>query len=298
MVDESFSILIPVYNFDISELVKSLVEQAKLITSNFEILIIDDKSDNSFIDLNKKLNELDKVSFHLLEKNIGRSKIRNLLFEKAKYENCLILDCDVEIVNQDFLSKYFKNLNNNIVVGGHVYTKESPKDKTKYLHWLYGKNIEVKGIEKRLQNPYASFMTNCFAINKSTFSKIKFDVNLTKYGHEDTLFGFELKKKKIEIKHIENPVLHLGIEVEKVFLRKQEEALKNLAFLYKNQDLKNLLSNIKLIKFYNSIFNKFPNKVFVTITYYLTKHLSFGIDKLVLLNFNLWKLNKFNQFMK
>lgn len=288
---KNFSILIPVYNFDVNTLVNQLHFQADLLKADYEILLIDDKSDNHFIQKNKQLENNANVRFIFLKENIGRSKIRNLLFEKAKHENCIIMDCDVELVKDDFLLNYLQKLDNNVVVGGHKYADKAPKDKNKYFHWLYGSNVEVQKINLRLKNPYTSFMTNSFATTKTIFNKLKLNTSITDYGHEDTLFGIALKNKEISIKHINNPVIHLGLDNEKDFYSKQEMAIKNLVRLYKNEEFTKDLSTLKLIKFYNSplkhtlgfikLFSKFNPK-----------------DKAKLINFSLWKFEKFNFYIK
>lgn len=292
MENKGFSVLIPVYNFNVRALVKTLHAQASKLATDFEILLIDDKSNDKFIEKYSSLSSFsDKINIVYLKENIGRAKIRNLLFKKARFEDCIIMDCDVKIVSDSFLEDYFKNLDNNIVVGGHIYTEKPPKNPKKYFHWLYGSRVEVQAIKNRLKNPYESFMTNCFATTKTIFNKIKFDANIAHYGHEDTLFGIGLKKAKIEIKHILNPVLHLGLDDEKTFYKKQEEAIENLARLYANENHKKDLENIKLIKFYNSplkytlgfikLYSKFNPK-----------------DKSALIDFSLWKLEKFNEYFK
>lgn len=287
---EKFSILIPVYNFDVNELVNKLHQQAEILTDKFEIVLIDDKSNKEYVLINKSLANKPKVKLILLEENIGRSKIRNLLFETAKYENCLILDCDVAIVKDRFLEEYFKNLDNNVVVGGHKYSEKPPEEKEKYFHWLYGSKVEVQPMKDRLKNPYSSFMTNSFASTKTIFNKIKFNEFIIEYGHEDTLFGVALKKNNIAIKHIPNAVVHLGVDDEKTFYKNQEKAIKNLANLYLQEEYKEELKNLKLIKFYNSplkhtlgfikLYSKFNTK-----------------DKSMLIDFSLWKLEKFNDCM-
>lgn len=292
MIDKGFSILIPVYNFNVTFLVKKLFKQASLITDNFEIVLVDDKSSKSFIEKNEVLEDLsDKIKITYLPENIGRAKIRNLLFEKATFDACIIMDCDVKIVSDTFLVDYFKHLDDNVVVGGHIYSIKPPNNTKKYFHWLYGSKVEAQDIKKRLKNPYESFMTNCFATTKTIFNRVKFDTSVSYYGHEDTLFGIALKKSKFKIKHIFNPVLHLGLDDEKTFFKKQEEAIANLTRLYKNEAYKKDLENIRLIKFYNSplkytlgfmkLYSKFNPK-----------------DKSALIDFSLWKLEKFNKYFK
>lgn len=292
MTNKRFSILIPVYNFNVTFLVKELFKQASLITDTFEILLVDDKSNKVYIEKNKQLTNLsEKIKISYLSKNIGRARIRNHLFKKASFEACIIMDCDVKIISDTFLIDYFRNLDNNIVVGGHVYAKKPPKNPKKYFHWLYGSQVEVQDIKMRLKNPYESFMTNCFATTKTIFNSVKFNADIANYGHEDTLFGIALKKSKFEIKHILKPVLHLGLDEENIFFKKQEEAIENLARLYKNELYKKDLDNIRLIKFYNSplkhtlgfikLYSKFNPK-----------------DKSALIDFSLWKLKKFNKYFK
>ena len=45
-------------------------------------------------------------------------------------------------------------------------------------------------------------------ISKTCFEQISFNEDLQGYGHEDTLFGYELDKKNIQIHHLDNPVLN------------------------------------------------------------------------------------------
>ncbi|MGB1248051.1 MAG: glycosyltransferase family 2 protein [Chitinophagales bacterium] len=246
----SFSILIPVYNYDIRALVEQLYEQAFLLSKEFEIVLIDDCSDLSNAYLNRKIVEFPEVSFHLLSKNVGRSKIRNLLFEKAKYEQCIIMDCDVMVQDKNFLKTYFEHLTSeNVVVGGHKYEAIPPENKQKQLHWNYGVNKEMQPFTIREKSSYASFMTNCFAIYKSTFEQIKFDERIAEYGHEDTLFGIALEKENIGITHIDNPVLHKGLDDKSVFIEKQQKAIANLKNLETDIQLKDdLRRKIKLLK--------------------------------------------------
>lgn len=244
------SILIPVYNSHVKELVEPLLQQAKSLQIPFEILLLDDCSELSISYLNLKLNTLDNVNYSVLSENIGRSKARNQLFEMAQYEYCLIMDGDVGIPNIDFLKNYWDNLQeNDVVVGGHKYPALPPLEKEKYLHWLYGTKVEVQSLYKRINSPYDSFKTVCFGIKKEVFLQIKFDENIREYGHEDTLFGMELESQKISIKHIENPVIHLGIDSVETFLYKQKNAVKNLKKLYQKPTKKKTLKRkIKLIK--------------------------------------------------
>jgi len=239
------SVLIPVYNYNISTLVTQLINQLEKLKLNFEILLIDDCSDLSSTYLNLKVNQKNNVKYEVLTENIGRAAIRNLLFKNAKYDFCICIDCDMLVENEHFINNYIKeNEQNCILVGGHYYQKEKPKDNNLFLHWKYGTSIESRG--------KTSFMSSNFACNKNTFEQIKFNNSLKNYGHEDTLFGILAKEKQIEIKQVNNPLLHSGIETNTVFLEKQKQAVVNLKALYKSKSYsKKMKNHIKLISYAN-----------------------------------------------
>jgi len=225
------SILIPVYNYNAFSLVEKLHNQAVELNITFEIICLDDASD-LFKTENQQINRLQNCSFVVLDKNIGRSAIRNLLAEKALYENLVFLDADTFPVHENFISNYISLIDNSekIVYGGILYESTQPS-KNKLLRWIYGRKREALLVADRNKNPYLSFLTLNFLISKSIFHKVSFNESIPNLRHEDTLFSFELKQKQIKILHIENPVFHLGIEDSKTFLQKSEEAvlgLKNL----------------------------------------------------------------------
>ena len=68
---ENFSILVPVYNFDIVPLVNQIHKVASKIHSDFEILIIDDCSSKEF----KKKNESYFKQIKNIQNNIGKKCI-------------------------------------------------------------------------------------------------------------------------------------------------------------------------------------------------------------------------------
>ncbi len=248
------SICIPVYNFDVRKLVHDLHLQAGKNLPGFEILLVDDHSGETFRKINFELQELKNVNYTELEENIGRSKIRNLLAQKAKFENILFLDCDVEIIGDDFIKTYYQQIQQGekVVCGGHLY-QENPPEPQNYLHWFYGIKREVKTAAERQKTPNDSFMTANFLISKDVFEKIRFDERISGYGHEDTLLGCELDKLGISAKHIENPVLHAGLDSGVQFLEKTRESLRNLLRLYQNSDFdKSICNRIKALKAYHT----------------------------------------------
>ncbi len=229
------SVLIPVFNYDIRQFVQILYQQAKQIGKPFEILVLDDAStDANLQKKNAKISNLNFVFYEALPQNIGRARIRNLLADKAQYEFLLFMDCDAMPVSDDFLQNYIAACQpNRLVCGGRVYQNTAPKAANLYLHWHYGSQRETQAASKRNKEPYFSFMSNNFIAPKTIFSTLRFDEILTGYGHEDTIFGLELAQKNIAILHIDNPLQHTGIEKADIFVKKTEQAVKNLLILEK-----------------------------------------------------------------
>ena len=225
------SVCIPVYNYDVRPLVSDLHRQILVLSSPAELLILDDASDPEFQQLNRELSGLEHVRYEELELNAGRSRIRNLLARKARFPWIIFMDCDSETPDDQYLQRYLDETREMAVVcGGRSYLPGPPADDT-YLHWLYGIRREVRTAEERSSNPHLSFMTNNFMIPKSILQRIPFNENIKGYGHEDTLLGFELMKNKVPVRHIENPLLHIGLQGNQEFLDKSREGVKNLAFI-------------------------------------------------------------------
>jgi len=251
------SVLIPVYNYQITDLIKDLCKQIEENLIDAEIIIVDDAS-TRFIEENCKLRDLEKVSYEKLGNNIGRSAIRNYLASKAQYDYLLFIDCDAKVYNPNFIKNYVQTINKNkeVVCGGLEYEHTAPKEHKLYFRWFYGINREFRTVHIRIENPYKSFTSFNFLIKKSVFHAIKFNEKLTTYGHEDTLLGIELKKQNINISHIYNPLLHDGLEETDIFIHKTEQSVKNLKYLLENYtDKEAFVNSIKLIK-YVRIINK------------------------------------------
>ena len=171
------------------------------------------------------------IQFIQLKENVGRSKIRNLLAKQATHEYLLFIDGDSSIISADFLENYIDHLKNHeattVICGGSVYADQAPSS-DELLRWKYSKTRENKSAGFLKKYPYQSFTSNNFIIKKSAFLSILFEERLTEYGHEDTLFGFQLKQKGITIQHINNPVLNGDLDNNAQFLEKTKLGISNL----------------------------------------------------------------------
>lgn len=243
----SLSICIPVYNWDVTKLVTELHRQAEKAQFNVEILVFDDRSEIEFRNINSSISSLESVSYKELEKNVGRSKIRNALVEAAKSQYVLLMDCDAEVTSCDFIEKYAEAADFDVVVGGTAY-HTSPPEPQYILRWKYGTEREMRSAETRQKSPNSSFTPFNFMIRKEIFSTLNFNENICGYGHEDTLFGWNLKQKSIEVKHIDNPLIHIGLDKTDVFLSKTEESVRNIKLISDNLNDKNFDDDVALLK--------------------------------------------------
>jgi glycosyltransferase involved in cell wall biosynthesis len=247
------SICIPIFNFDVSALITALKLQMEQTQMGCELLLIDDGSTEDFKLLNRSY--IADCQYVELEKNVGRAKIRNLFLSYATQPYLLFLDCDAIIDSPNFLQNYLDQLplQPNIICGGRLYPKEKP-DKNRMLRWNYGVQCESQPSAIRALHPNKSFMTNNFLIEKELFASVPFEERLTQYGHEDTLFGYELSKKNINILHIENPVINGDIETNEDFLKKTEAGIQNLIqiLIFTNYDPK-IINSIRLLKTYQRV---------------------------------------------
>ena len=229
------SILIPTYNHNVYALTHQVHSQAEQLSIPYEILVIDDHS-SLFLSENEKIKELSNVRFTILEKNIGRSGVRAMLAENAQFDTLLFLDADVLPGSNMFLANYIsqsKITSANVIFGGVAYVKDAPPIENR-LRWQYGKNREVKSAADREQNPHFVISQNLF-ISKDCFQKI--NTSLENFYGDDLILSQQLKKRQIEVCHIDNPVFHLGLETSKDYLKKALSAVKTIVMLEKNGQL-------------------------------------------------------------
>jgi len=263
------SILIPIYNYDVTSLVQSLSEQSEELKEEIEIICYDDGSDLSFKKSNQILSQLPLVLYHELPMNVGRAAVRNKLGRTAKGRHLLFLDCDSGIIKKDFLRTYVADFNKAVVSGGRVYDRSEPSDTKKILHWKYGSIKESLPYDRRNRQPYIYFHSNNFRISKELFQETGFDESVKGYGYEDLLFAKTLKDKNIPIDHIDNPVEHLCIEVNEDFLNKTKRAVQNLRRL-NDKEIRmqtsleragQQLSRLGLAKLYGFFYEKRANRI-------------------------------------
>ncbi|MBO7464901.1 MAG: glycosyltransferase [Bacteroidales bacterium] len=261
-------------------MVKELYRQAEEAGIGFEILLFDDQSDAEYREKNSILETLPHVRMYSLPSKAGRSVARNFLAAQATCPYCLFIDCDSEMVDDKYIRRYLPYCNGErvVVCGGTSYRPDPPA-RDSLLRWTYGVRCEIRSAAERNRNPNAQFSAFNSLMQKSLFLEIRFNELLKNYGHEDTLFGFELRKKGITITHIDNPLYHVGIDTNKVYLEKTRQGVENLKLLMEQYDDRDaLVHDVRLLRYY-SLLAKYRLDILFFGFFYVFK-------RLILMNLN------------
>lgn len=243
------SILIPTYDFVCYPLVRSLHGQAEALGIDYEILVAEDGSkQQDRVLANLKINELPHCRHLRRTANVGRAAIRNLLADEAQGDWLLFLDSDAKVETPHFLATYLAaataespapphaqaesttpRRSNAPVIAGGLYHAPLCADPTRALRFRYEHEADKsRSAAQRSLKPYMAFSTFNFMIRSDIFRTLRFDEQCREYGYEDALFGLALQRRGIPILHIDNALLHTGLDTNVQYLGKAETALRTL----------------------------------------------------------------------
>lgn len=231
------SVLIPVYNYNIIKLVNEIHNQLVESSIDFEIICMDDRSDQEIIESNLGIEKLSNTSYKLSKINNGIAVNRQMLVDRAIYDWILLIDADVELKDNKFIINYLEVLDKgyDYIFGGFDYKNIIPK-KSHLLRWKYGKKHEAILANSRNINPYKVTIAANMLAKKEAYKKLKLD-SLGNLYAMDYYFGALLEKNNEKILHINNQVYHLGIEDNASYLRKKELAVETLLKLYNSKKI-------------------------------------------------------------
>ncbi len=297
----TISLLIPVCDYDIVALVQSMKGCIGNIPEFIEILIGDDGSSPEHR-LRYKNLEGEGVRVIVSEKNIGRAAIRNKLALEARGDFLLFVDSDAMIPGtaEAYINKWIRSMTSaRVICGGVLYHESPPSDPDKILRWKNGRKREQIKASDRNKHPYASFSTFNFLIDRTIFDKLRFNEEIRQYGHEDTLLSYQLNKAGIMILHIDNGLVHEGLESNRDLLNKTKLSLENLSNLYNSvTDKKTFTSSVKMVRIYKWIRIFRLRLIFVVIYIRFRERMELRIDSSdpQLWLFDLYKISMFCTF--
>lgn len=247
------SICIPVYNTDCTKLLKAIHREKIKLTEKIEVIVVDDYS-KKFQVINQKVCQNYDFRYIQNSTNLGRVATRLKLANESTFNWLLFLDSDMMPASENFIKQYLEAVEtqqNAVIVGGCCYDKS---DKLFNLRLRYGLNRESKTAATRNKNPFNYVFFGNLALQKNVFVMCFNSYETEIYGEDIYLSAF-LKKKKIRIHHIDNNAFHHGIESNKIFIHKIEDAAISLSNIYKDSavDLSHnkLIFCFELLKKYN-----------------------------------------------
>jgi len=224
----TLSVLIPTYNYNARELVTSMLQRINSEGIEGEVVVSDDASivPMEWLD---EIALLPQVRVLRSPTNLGRARNLNRLAEAAQGEWLLITDCDARMEDDFSLQTYLEvGKRAPVVCGGLRHPEINPCPEAT-LRYAYEREADKRrSAATRMQHPYHQLSTFNLLVDRATFLKIRFDEACTEYGYEDTLFGADLESHEIAILHIDNPLVHEGMEPNDAYLKKTETALHTL----------------------------------------------------------------------
>ena len=262
------SILIPTYNYFVENLVNTLHQQCISEKIDFEIIVLEDFSSENYIAQNKTISSLTNCFYEVNPENLGRTRTRQILAKKAKFDWVLFLDADVIPENETFMKKYISYLNNPnfVVFGGYKY-QNNLLEASKILRYKYGKEREEKPVSVRIKKPFQFVFSGNMLIQKKLFLELNYTENEKFYGM-DIYFAYQLFSKKITPLHIDNSIYHLGLESNEVFFEKSlQSVISRKQFLADKQGIDSLNP---LLKAYKKLKKYYLDKP-VVIAFYMSK---------------------------
>ena len=235
-LNDMLSILIATYNYGCARLAAELRTQAEKLrlkengAFDYEIIISDDGSTNKdALAENAAIRSWPRCKHVLLTTNGGLAHNRNELIRNARYEHVLLMDGDAAVCRENFIETYWQSRHLADVVCGSLINPPGDPAPGHELRYCYEREAErLRTVTFRSRYPYRHFSAFNIMANKRVFEHVCFDERCVEYGYEDALFGLELKREGITVAHIDNPLIHEGIDSNRSFLQKTETALRVL----------------------------------------------------------------------
>lgn len=253
-----FSIIIPVYNAE-TTILKCLKSLQMQTLSSFEVLIIDDGSRDSSLELCKKIAKEDKRFKVLHQENAGPSSARNAGLAMARGEFIAFVDSD-DTVEQNYIEKIkaqFVSVNADVVFIG--YTKYSPQGKKgeSFIPTRYSRGFFEMLAELSRRDLFGYTWIKSF--RKTAVDEIRFrqDINL----FEDEIFTCEVLEQCHSIGIVEESVYNyvcgnqnaLMAKTHQDYCELQEEVYCAWKHLLESAQHKKKFWNIKQMQLFLSV---------------------------------------------
>jgi glycosyltransferase involved in cell wall biosynthesis len=233
------SVLVPVFNWDVSRLAHSLLEEirSERLEGQIEIIFADDCSTAKEIQAANRtalsVLQAASVSYLELERNLGRAAIRNHLVEQSTGEFLLFLDADVIPDNRNFLRCYLEHVRADscdVVCGGISYAQRILTGPEYDFYVYMSSRAGIRAAAIRNLQPWRWMFTSNVMLRRAAFDATPFDRRFTGYGYEDVEWSIRLARK-FRVLHVDNPVSHLGLHDPRKVLEDMHGSIQNYRLL-------------------------------------------------------------------
>lgn len=220
------SVIIPTYNRDkLLEMTLASLTTQTISANDFEVIIVDDGSDDGTLGVIKKFEKVLNIQFLYHSHNeTGIAKSRNIGIKNSNSDICIFIDSGI-LVGTNTVEKFIKlhNRDNDVAIIGYVYGFDrhnenecllksldiNPYNLDKYFQILNEKNVldpREKVYRKLGDNlnlwpaPWVFFWSGFISVKKDTLIRLgMFDENYNTWGHEDLDLGLSLYTNSIKI---------------------------------------------------------------------------------------------------
>lgn len=231
-----FSVILPVYNSEkyLGKVIKSVLKQS---FSDFELIIIDDKSTDSSLEIASSYQKNDnRIRLITKSTNKGVSSARNSGLKIARGEYILFLDSD-DVLPDKTLSVYNKLIDEShadIIQGKRsTFVSNIQNKKVKFKKKVFNRDKAIKlFLNYRIISGYATGKI----YKKETISDIFFREDMN-YG-EDGYFFFECLMKSKSIEYASFISYHYRIRDGSLTGRGQNYSEKNLDVVKQIENVK------------------------------------------------------------
>lgn len=203
---KKISVIVTIFNVEkyIDRCIKSVLEQS---FSNFELIIVDDKTPDDSMAIAKKYADKDpRIKLIYNEENTGLMWARKIGYENACGDYVVFLDSD-DTLPSEALKKLYDaiEINNADMVSGNIVYKKIDNSEIIWSSTLKYGNTPLSVYHSLLKNEYRHNLCG-HIINRSLLIDYEYHTYKNFIKWEDYCLFYQLVKNTNKIEHIDEPV--------------------------------------------------------------------------------------------
>lgn len=229
----ALSVLIPFLRDDPADLLGRLDAEAPALNGAVEIVLLDDGTADPALTM--RLTEQVRAMalparLISLTANEGRAIGRNRLASAARGKCLLFLDSDMRPDRPGFLQRWSElvRTDNPAVAFGGFSLLQAPDEARFAVHRAMAAKSECVAAPERAKQPEKYVYTSNLLVRRDVFEAEAFDSGFTGWGWEDVEWAARVARR-FEIRHVDNPATHMGLDTVPMLAGKYEQSAPNFA---------------------------------------------------------------------